>query len=548
MLIFRFSYPRERNEDIKVTTWDAFGYYMYNPSIFIYGDVSELKWVPDIEKKYSVTGGELYQATPLENGKYTNKYLGGVAIMQMPFFFIGHTIASVTDYPADGFSAPYQYSIAFGAIFYCLLGLLLLRRVLSRYFEDIPIAITLLLLGLGTNLIQYTAIDGGQSHIYIFPLYALILWVTIKWHESPHWKWAALIGFTIGLATICRPTELIMLFIPLLWNTHEKSLRKEKWQMVRKHLPHLGYVIGFGIIGILPQLLYWQYTTGSLVHNVGSKWFFFNPWFRVLFGVTNGFFIYTPIVILFIVGFFFMKKYPFRKSVLTFCLLNIWIIISWSDWRYGATYSTRAMVQSYPVFALAMCAGITAILDRRILKWIVLSLSVFLLYVNIFQTTQYNSLVLHYHDMNWQYYGRVFLNPNPTPLDFSLLDTDVFIDESDYKVKKVRKMRQQYIVTSQNFQNLEEFEIQPETEYLKIEMTIADHVGGDANFINVGYDMKEISKIRLKRPLIEAGEPNDYAFYVWIPEKRPSAKISVNIVGWTGMKGELIRGKITEYQ
>lgn len=547
MLIFRFSYPENSREGVKVTTWDAFGYYMYNPSIFIYGDVSELKWVPEIEKKYSVTGGEFYQASQLENGKYTNKYLGGVAIMQMPFFLVGHGIASITDYPADGFSAPYQYSIAFGAIIYCLLGLLLLRHVLSRYFDDKPIAITLLLLGLGTNLIQYTAIDGGQSHIYIFPLYSLILWATIKWHESPNWKWAALIGFTIGLATICRPTELIMLFIPLLWNTHEKSARKEKWQQVRKHLPHLGYVVGFGIIGILPQLIYWQYTTGSPIHNVGSKWFFFNPWFRVLFGVTNGFFIYTPLVILFIVGFFFMKKYPFKRSVLTFCLLNIWIIISWSDWRYGATFSTRAMVQSYPIFALAMCAAVAFIMKRKIMRLAGLTLGGFFIYVNFFQIGQYNSTVLHYHDMNWQYYGRIYLNPNPTPLDFSLLDTDVYIDESEYKKTKVRKMRRQYIATSQNFQNLEEFETTTGTRYLKIETTIYDVAGGDANFINVGLGGKELSKIRLGRPMRDPAGLNDYAFFVEIP-KNSSGKVSVNIVGWSGMKGEVKKGKITEFR
>lgn len=548
MLIFRFSYPRDRQEDLKVTTWDAFGYYMYNPSIFIYGDVSELKWVPDIEEKYSVTGGQLYQVTPLENGKYTNKYLGGVAIMQLPFFFTGHAIASMTDYPADGFSAPYQYSIAFGAIVYCLLGLLLLRRVLSRFFDDGPIAITLLLLGLGTNLIQYTAIDGGQSHIYIFPLYALLIWGTVKWHESPNWKWAALIGLTIGLATICRPTELIMLFIPLLWNTHEKSLRKEKWRLVKKYLPHLGYVIGFGIIGILPQLLYWQYTTGSLIHNVGSKWFFFNPWFRVLFGVTNGFFVYTPIVILFVVGFFVMKKYPFQRSVLTFCLLNIWIIMAWSDWRYGATFSTRAMVQSYPVFAFAMCAAVTYILNRKFLRLAVLNLSAFFIYVNFFQIIQYNSSVLHYHDMNWQYYGRVYLNSNPTALDFSLLDTDVCIDESEFKAVKLHPLNQQYIATHNNFQNLTELEIRPRTKYIKIGLLISDHGGGDANYINVGLEGKELSKIRLKRPLIQRGRPNDYAFYVEIPAKRTSNKISINVVGWSGMKGELKKGRVTEFK
>lgn len=548
MLTFRFSYPNKTGEALKVTTFDAFGYYMYNPSIFIYGDVKELSWVPAIDEEYQVTGGLFYQASELENGGYTNKYLGGVAIMQMPFFLSAHAYASMTDYPADGFSAPYQYAIAFGALFYCLLGMFLLRNVMLRFFRDGPVALSLLLLGLGTNLIQYTSIDGGQSHAYIFPLYAFILWATIKWHETPNWKWAALIGFIIGLATICRPTEVIMLFIPLLWNTQEKNARKEKWQLIRMNLPHLAWAIGFGLIGVLPQLVYWKYTTGNFIHDVGSKWFFLNPWFRVLFGVNNGFFIYTPLTLLFVIGFFYMKKFPFHRSVITFCLLNIWIIIAWSDWRYGATYSTRAMVQSYPIFALAMAAAVTYFMKRTASRFVLITLGLLLIYVNLFQITQYNASVLHYHDMNWKYYSHVFLNSDPQPIDFSLLDTDVYIDESDYEVVEQYPMRQQYITTQQNFQNLEVLKLNTKTKYLKIEAVLTDHGGGDANFINVGMAGEELVKIRLKRPLLIAGKPNDYAFYVKIPEQQSTREISVNIVGWSGMKGEVLNGTITEFK
>jgi len=522
---------------------------MYNPSVYIYGDVSELAWVPGIDSTYNLTGGELYQATIQENGNYTNKYLGGVAIMQTPFFLIGHAVAKMSDYPADGFSAPYQYSIAFAGIFYCLLGLFILRNVMLRFFRDGPVAITLLLLGLGTNLIQYAAIDGAQSHIYIFPLYSLVLWATIKWHHSPHWKWAALIGFVIGLATICRPTELIMLFIPLLWNTHEKEVRKEKWKLVRKHLPHLWVVIGFGILGILPQLIYWKITTGGFVHNVGSKWFFFNPWFRVLFGAQNGFFIYTPITILFIVGFFFTKKYSFHRSVLTFCLLNIWIIIAWADWRYGATFSTRALVQSYPVFALSMCAAITWVIDRKILRLLVFNLGAFFIYANIFQIIQYNNGVLHYHDMNWKYYSHVYLNPSPTPLDFSLLDNDIYIDENDFNKVEIKESNVGGFGKSElGPVSLSNVLLQQRTEYVKVEAEITSDVGMGENFLKLQMGEKVLAEVRLKRPLAQVGEKTSYAFYAKIPKKRSGNMVSVTINGWNEVySGTLHSLKVTQY-
>ena len=70
---------------------------------------------------------------------------------------------------------------------------------------------------MATNLPQYVSVDGGMSHAYILPLYVAVLYTTMRWHRKPHVLWASLTGGIIGLATICRPTAAIMLFIPLLW-------------------------------------------------------------------------------------------------------------------------------------------------------------------------------------------------------------------------------------------------------------------------------------------------------------------------------------------
>ncbi len=375
------------------TSWDAFGYYMYLPAEFIYDDVKELKWVPEIDSIYHVTGGQFYQAMPLENGGYTNKYLSGVAVMQTPYFFVGHFIAKTSNYPADGFSAPYQYSILFGAIISVIIGLIFLRSALLNYFNDSVVALTILFIGLTSNLIQYTSVDGAMSHSYIFPLYSILIWSTIRWHQKYNWKYAIVIGATIGLATISRPTELIMIFIPILWNTTDKVLRKEKWQMVRKHKGQVVLTMIAGVVAMLPQFLYWHYTTGSFVFNVGSKWFFLNPWFRVLFGPEKGWFLYTPVAIFMMLGFFKMKGESFKRSVLTFCLLNIWIIIAWSDWKYGASYSTRALVHSYPVFAFALACFIRFVWSKP-WKWSLVVVLVMFTGLNFHQLWIYNQSIL----------------------------------------------------------------------------------------------------------------------------------------------------------
>ncbi len=406
------------------TTWDALGYYMYLPGMFIYGDVKELKWFPKIDSTYQVSGGQLYQASQLENGDYAFKYLGGVAIMEAPFFFIGHAIAHANDAPEDGFSWPYQYAIIFGAVFWYFIGLIYSRKVLLRYYSESITSLTLFAVILGTNLLQYVSVDGAMSHAFIFPLYAMVLWFTIRWHETPKMGFALAIGLLSGLAIISRPTELIIIFIPLLWSLETSGKLKSKWTLVKTHKLHLVAAALGGVLGILPQLLYWKHATGSFVYDVGSKWYFLNPWWRVLVGFEKGWFIYTPMAIFMVAGLFFMKGKPFRKAVLTFCLLNIWIIISWSDWRYGASYSTRALTQSYPVFMLGLAAIFERIGETK-WRYIVLPLGIYLSAVNLFQIWQYNKTILHFDHMNFAYYKAIYLDKDPTPLDYSLLDGGV---------------------------------------------------------------------------------------------------------------------------
>lgn len=392
-------------------TFDAFGYYVYLPSAIIYHDMTSVDWVKPVDSLYHVNSGyQLYQVTQEDNGNYVFKYLGGVALLQMPFFLIAHWTVPSLGYPADGFSLPYQWGIIAATFFYAFLGLWLLRRLLLHYFNDTTTALTLIMVALGTNWLQYVCVDSALSHAYIFPMYALILLLSRKWHETPAMTTAFAIGWVIGLATMSRPTEAIMLFIPLLWGTQDKAAARAKWSLVAAHKPHLVATVAGGLLGILPQIIYWKYAAGSFIYDVGSRWFFLNPWFRVLFGFEKGWFIYTPVTIFFVVGFWFMKNRPFQRSVIVFCLLNLWIITAWADWKYGASYSCRALIQSYPVFALPFAAVAAHFLKSRWRPaiWVVCA---YCLVLNLIQIYQYNNGMLQFEENAFELYWRAYMNP-----------------------------------------------------------------------------------------------------------------------------------------
>lgn len=556
LCVFRVSYSgiRQGQPPLKVTHWDAFGYYAYLPAILIYHDCKELRWLTAIDARYSVTGGDGWQAEKQANGNYVFKYLGGVAIMELPFFLIAHGLAPVLGYPADGFSPPYQYALGFGVIFYCLLAILLLRRVLLTWFTDGIAAFALLMVCLATNFIQYAAVDSGQSHAYIFLLYAVVLWATMQWHRRPSILWMSVIGYTIGLAAICRPTEAVMLFIPLMWDTHTREAAKRKWAMLKQRRTQLIAAAGFGFLGILPQLIYWKSVTGSFVYDVGSKWEFLSPHFRVLFGWEKGWFIYTPITVFFIAGMFFIRQLPFRKSVLWFCLLNIYIIIAWHDWRYGGSYSTRALVQSYPVFALpfAALAGRVSVTRWRIPFYL---LCTYLLLVNLFQITQYCSTVLHYNDMNRLYYTHIYLNPQPSPADISLLDNDeILTREAHYQQRVIASSAMPAPVTFPANAGADILQKDLNTSgkeaWLKIEAAIyapgslwQSYLHAD---IKCGDSVKR-TRIRLFSPISKSDSVNKYACYIRVPALSAQPNLRIYIMSPFDFKGTVNSLSVTVF-
>jgi hypothetical protein len=360
-----------------------------------------------------------------------------------------------------------------------------------------------------------------MSHGYIVPLYVAILWLTYKWHKKPTLYSAAGIGYVIGLATISRPTEAVMLFIPLLWSTDSRDHSGEKWRLVKEHKSHLAIAALFGLFGILPQLLYWKVATGSFVFDVGSKWTFLNPFFRVLFGWEKGWFIYTPVTLFFVVGLFFVKRYPFKNSVIWFCILNIYIIISWFDWRYGGSYSTRALSQSYAVFALPFAAFISYIEGKR-WKILVYIIGVYLIAVNLFQIWQYNSGILHFNDMNRKYYGRIYLNRNPLASDMSLLDTDEFVrDENKYRKQLIITRDSSIPIILQDgkhFIFLDTSLAISKPAWIKVQASVSVTGGIWKGRLFAETGKKKVS-VRMDNAISAAGKINEYVFYIRLDEE-----------------------------
>lgn len=424
---------------LAILTWDAMGYYLYLPAQFIYDDLSYLRFVPDIMREYAPTGS-FYQAFPVPGGPegtQVMKYPIGLALLQTPFFFIGHWVAGWRGYAQDGFSAPYQVAIAFGGMTYGLLGLGMLRRVLLRYFSDALTAVTLALLVLGTNLLQYSVFDAAMPHVYDFALYALLLWATIRWHEQPRRWLAAAIGLVLGLLILTRPSEAVAVLLPLLWGISSMDTARQKLQLLRRRWPDVLLLGGFAFLGVLPQLLYWKWATDSFVfYSYQEQTFSFlkpHTW-PVLFSFRKGWLIYTPLMLLALAGLVVLwRRYrSIALAVTGYFVVNLWVVSAWDVWWYGGSLGQRALVASYAALSLALAALLAWAFGprrRAAAVWLLAPLMVLLVDLNLFQHWQYMYGYINAEDMTRRYYWAIFNKTKPTQEDFALLDVKTRISQ-----------------------------------------------------------------------------------------------------------------------
>jgi len=359
LVVFRFIIP-----PVDVLAWDVFGYYLYLPAKFIYEDIglTNQEWLNQLFEKYQPSG-TLYQIIHLENGNCIIKYTMGMAFLYSPFFFIANFLAELLGFPADGLSLPYQYSIALGCLLYSIIGLIVLRKILKKYFDEKITTILLIIIVLGTNYFHLTAYDGTTlCHNILFTLYAILILYTIKWYDNQRMKYAIIIGIAIGLIILIRPSEMVCILIPLLWGIKNKQSIRKKIQIFRKNFSHIIVLIIFMVLIGLPQLIYWKINTGNFFFysytNPGEGLEFFSPnTINFLFNFRKGWFIYTPIMIFSITGFYslYRRNKSIFFAIVIFFLADLWFISSWTAWWYaGGSFSSRSLVPAYTILSIPM--------------------------------------------------------------------------------------------------------------------------------------------------------------------------------------------------
>jgi len=414
----------------KEIAWDVLGYYLYLPATFIYDDpmLNDISWLEQINDEKHLTG-TLYMVSTNDEGEPMYFFLMGMALFYLPFFFLGHLSASILGYPMDGFSLPYQYALVIGGIIYTIIGLIYLRKILRCFFAEGITSLVMIIIVFGTNYIHHLTLKNLETVNVLFMLATIIIWNTIKWHKNQQFKYLLAIGMGIVLMALVKPSEVVIILLPLLWNVYSRESFKQKFSLIIKNRRSILFVIGLSFILVIPQMTYWYLKTGYPIYdsykNPGVGLDIFSPHITdALFSYRKGWLVYTPVMIFSLIGFYYLYKDNKKifYSLLVYFLVSFYIIASWSEWWYGAAFSNRPLITVYPVMAITLGYFIFNLSKKSVTAKMAFGIVVLLfIALNQFQWWQLKHYILDPYRMTKEYYWAVFLKTSATEKDKELL-------------------------------------------------------------------------------------------------------------------------------
>jgi hypothetical protein len=404
--------------------WDVAGYYQYLSSHFIYNDIGDGSYTAAVRAQYRPDLNSRYGLVPAPNGQQVFKYPLGMSLFYAPAFFIAHTVAPLTGYPADGYAPIYQKILSLVCLGYSFLGLWLLRKLLLRFFEDTTVALTLLAVGLATNFFCYATYESPMSHGILFLLNTVLILLTIRWFTSFRWKDAALLGITLGVLGLVRVTELWMVLVPALWGLTSVPAVRERLQQLWQRRGQVLLIGSLAAVLLSLQLWFWHSVGGAwLIDSYpGENFDLYHPHVLLgLFSPRKGWLIYTPVMALALIGIFMLRQQVRAALPVLVVLLPLVLYVTWSwwDWGYGSSFSARPLISLYPLLALPLAS----FFDRCRRSNPMLRGAAFVLLLcivlNLTQTWQYYRGILHCCDTTWKMYRTHFfwLDWHPEPKD-----------------------------------------------------------------------------------------------------------------------------------
>ena len=338
---------------------DAMWYYAYTRSLAFDRDL-------DFSNEYRRLGVDHFRGSqPVpDTGLPRNTFPIGAGLLWIPFLALGYVGAGLRNVYGqatayDGFSDPYLHAVALGGLLIGWLGLLVLDRLLRRWFSPGVAFAASAGAVLGSFLFWYISYQSIYSHA---PSFLIAVLIVERWARGPKSKRDfAVLGLLVGAAACVRWQNAIFGFLPL-WSVTGILLERP-----RLGARNLGVLAATFLIGLAPQLLAWKTIFGRFYLGVpvGADFMRWSQPFltEMLFSSRHGLFSWSPLLIFAAVAFLvFVRREPRIGIPLALLLAGItYVNSSVADWWAGGSFGARRFDSAIPIFAIGLATGTNAL-------------------------------------------------------------------------------------------------------------------------------------------------------------------------------------------
>jgi len=404
-----------------VSAFDGFGYYMYLPHFFQYGNLNiDREWAQDLQDEYC-WGHHVYQLEKRELKAEIDIYHMGLSIAMLPSYTVAEIWARAGGYETNGFSYPYHVMYLLNALLFIFLGLLYLRKLLRLFADEWSTIVTMIVIALGANTYFIFNFQYDLPHLYLFTINAAAFYHILRYFREDHFNSLIFAALLFGLAVCIRPTQMIFGIIPflLLLKKHGKSL------VFIKHLSLFAVAV---VLCNIPQFLYWKLVGGQwLILNLHTEDIVLSDpnLIDFLISYRKGWLLYSPLFLILPLGWWFMfkKERTLFWATVSFSVVYIYVMSAWECWWYANSFGQRVMVDIYPILAIPIAFLVMSL--RRKFAIVVASLfGLSCIALNLFQSEQTNLGILDGSRMTKEHYWHIFGKLDPAEIHnrFLLID------------------------------------------------------------------------------------------------------------------------------
>jgi hypothetical protein len=308
-------------------------------------------------------------------GHLDNHFSVGPAMLWTPFLLVAHTAVMLartlgSHIPANGFSWPYRYAMAFATGLYGFLGLLVSFRLARKYVGPLWSFVATIAIWWASSLPVYMYFNPSWSHAHSAFVVALFLWYWDATREQRSPAQWLILGVIVGLMLDVYYANLMIVSVLVV------EAVAQYLEILRSGRPEASsYLTLFA-----RHLLFSSVVCAVMMPTFMSRWIVYGGPFKtgylsirdflwkspvfldVLFSSNHGLLAWTPLAAFAILGLLFFAIHlpkigvPFFSALVAFYLF----ISYYPDWAGISSYGNRFFISVTPLFIL----GLAYLLER----------------------------------------------------------------------------------------------------------------------------------------------------------------------------------------